>query len=307
MPHVVASRDKILRDHGSRGLAPGSRRARAPSRLGGSMPLPEVESTRPASGEEPVLRAVDVSVRFGGVVALNGVTLDARPGEVLGLIGPNGAGKTTLFDVLSGIRPPTSGRIVYRRRRHHPAQPDLAVASRASGGPSSASRCSDGSPSRRTCWSRSNGVAAAVGSLADLVALPTRRRRERDRRARRPTRCSSCAGSSSVRVAAGGEAADRPCPHGRDGPGDRRRAQGAAPRRTDLGPRGARDREPRRVDAARAAGSGRARSSWSSTTSGSSWSTATGSSCSISERCIAVGYARRDSRATRAVQEAYLG
>ena len=77
------------------------------------MPLPEVESTRPALGDEPVLRALDVSVRFGGVVALNGVNLDARPGEVLGVIGPNGAGKTTLFDVLSGIRPPTSGRIVY--------------------------------------------------------------------------------------------------------------------------------------------------------------------------------------------------
>ena len=59
------------------------------------------------------LSAADVSVRFGGVAALTSVSLDAHSGEVLGLIGPNGAGKTTLFDVLSGIRPPTSGRILY--------------------------------------------------------------------------------------------------------------------------------------------------------------------------------------------------
>ena len=61
----------------------------------------------------PVLHAVDVSVRFGGVVALHDVSIDARGGEVLGLIGPNGAGKTTLFDALSGIRPPTEGRVFY--------------------------------------------------------------------------------------------------------------------------------------------------------------------------------------------------
>src|SRR4029079_8203126 len=59
------------------------------------------------------LTATDVSVRFGGVMALSDVSRAARPGEVLGLIGPNGAGKTTLFDALSGIPAPTSGRILY--------------------------------------------------------------------------------------------------------------------------------------------------------------------------------------------------
>jgi branched-chain amino acid transport system ATP-binding protein len=59
----------------------------------------------------PVLQADGVAVRFGGVTALSGVSLDLAAGEVCGLIGPNGAGKTTLFDVLSGIRAPSDGAI----------------------------------------------------------------------------------------------------------------------------------------------------------------------------------------------------
>jgi branched-chain amino acid transport system ATP-binding protein len=59
----------------------------------------------------PVLEVRDVSRRFGGVRALDGVSFDLRPGEILGFIGPNGAGKTTLFDVISGYTPADSGTI----------------------------------------------------------------------------------------------------------------------------------------------------------------------------------------------------
>jgi branched-chain amino acid transport system ATP-binding protein len=56
----------------------------------------------------------DVTVRFGGVVALDGVSLDVGRGEVLGVIGPNGAGKTTLFNVICGFVVPDSGTLTWR-------------------------------------------------------------------------------------------------------------------------------------------------------------------------------------------------
>jgi len=66
-----------------------------------------------SSSGSPLLSVRDVSVRFGGIVALDGVTFDVFPGQVAGLIGPNGAGKTTLFNCLSRLYTPNGGDILF--------------------------------------------------------------------------------------------------------------------------------------------------------------------------------------------------
>src|SRR6476660_1267914 len=65
-----------------------------------------------ARGQEPLLAVRDVSVVFGGIIALNGVSFDMHQGQILGLIGPNGAGKTTLFNCLSRLYQPSAGDIL---------------------------------------------------------------------------------------------------------------------------------------------------------------------------------------------------
>jgi len=63
---------------------------------------------------EPILSAVNVSLHFGGITALNQVHLDVYSGEILAIIGPNGAGKTSLINCINGLYHPTSGRILFR-------------------------------------------------------------------------------------------------------------------------------------------------------------------------------------------------
>jgi ABC-type branched-subunit amino acid transport system ATPase component len=64
-----------------------------------------------------ILLACDrLSMRFGGLVALNQLSLSVNEGEVLGLIGPNGSGKTTFFNVITGIYQASEGRVDYRRQ-----------------------------------------------------------------------------------------------------------------------------------------------------------------------------------------------
>ena len=60
-----------------------------------------------------LLEVENLSVRFGGIVALDSLSFSVEPGQICGLIGPNGAGKTTLFNVVSRIYQPSSGRLTF--------------------------------------------------------------------------------------------------------------------------------------------------------------------------------------------------
>jgi len=75
-----------------------------------------LEPRRDAVAAAPLVAVRDVSVRFGGVVALDRVSFAIRTGELLGLIGPNGAGKTTLFNCMSRLYTPKEGDIVFEGR-----------------------------------------------------------------------------------------------------------------------------------------------------------------------------------------------
>ena len=67
--------------------------------------------------DDAILSLRNVTMRFGGVTALNAVNIDLYPGEILALIGPNGAGKTTVFNVVTGVYQATEGDIVFNGER----------------------------------------------------------------------------------------------------------------------------------------------------------------------------------------------
>jgi branched-chain amino acid transport system ATP-binding protein len=77
-----------------------------------------------ARGGVPLLAAQQIRVSFGGVIALEGVSVEVRSGEVLGVIGPNGAGKTTLFNVICGFVSPDAGAISWKGERLRAIRPD---------------------------------------------------------------------------------------------------------------------------------------------------------------------------------------
>ncbi len=78
------------------------------------MALASPSSVGPAPVADPILTVTDVTLRFGGVVSLAGVSFSQRRGEILSVIGPNGAGKTSLFNCLTGVHTPQAGRIEFR-------------------------------------------------------------------------------------------------------------------------------------------------------------------------------------------------
>ncbi len=94
----------------------------------------EPTSAPPAAAPtgQPVLQVQGMTRRFGGLMAVNNVSFEVAQGEIFGLIGPNGAGKTTLFNLMTGLTPPTSGKMLYRgrnvtgQRPHHIAAQGIA-------------------------------------------------------------------------------------------------------------------------------------------------------------------------------------
>jgi branched-chain amino acid transport system ATP-binding protein len=81
---------------------------------------------------EPILKVEGLSKVFGGLTAVNEVSFDLAPGEIVGLIGPNGAGKTTLFNVISGYYAPTRGKVIFQGRDVS-GKPPYALARRGIG------------------------------------------------------------------------------------------------------------------------------------------------------------------------------
>jgi branched-chain amino acid transport system ATP-binding protein len=157
----------------------------------------DVANRGPTDAVVPALSLSGVTVRFGGITALQDVDLQLNAGEVRGLIGPNGAGKTTLFDVISGIRLPNAGRVELAGQD----VTRLSAVRRARRG------------LRRTFqrvqafgWlSVEDNVLVALdwrggggGLIADLVSFPTRLAREAKRRERVAQVLDLC-GLTSVR------------------------------------------------------------------------------------------------------------
>jgi len=75
-----------------------------------------------------MLQARNVTKRFGGLVAVNGVNFDLEPGAIASIIGPNGAGKTTLFNVFTGIYPADGGSVTFEGRAITGLRPDQITA-----------------------------------------------------------------------------------------------------------------------------------------------------------------------------------
>jgi branched-chain amino acid transport system permease protein len=98
---------------------------------GGRVILPDCREARrfaPATVTTDALDVADVSLSFGGVRAINGASLQIRPGQIHGLIGPNGSGKTTILNVISGYYPPDAGDVTIGARALVRGRPEKRAA-----------------------------------------------------------------------------------------------------------------------------------------------------------------------------------
>jgi len=76
-----------------------------------------VAKTQGTAASEHPLKTDKCTIRFGGLIAVNELSMNVRQGEIYGLIGPNGAGKTTIFNLLTGVYEPSSGDIYFQGKR----------------------------------------------------------------------------------------------------------------------------------------------------------------------------------------------
>ncbi len=130
-----------------------------------------------AAGAEPLLRTRGLTMRFGGVVAVDAVDFTLREGELRCLIGPNGAGKSTFFKMLTGQLLPSSGTIHYRGRSIAGAA-SHAIARAGIGIKTQTPSVFDGLSIRENLWlaaRRKNGArraAEVVDGVLALIGLP---------------------------------------------------------------------------------------------------------------------------------------
>jgi branched-chain amino acid transport system ATP-binding protein len=89
---------------------------------------PAASQPGPAGGDGAILESADVSKIFGGLVAVDGVSVSVPPRSIVSIIGPNGAGKTTFFNMLTGLYKPSSGSITFDGRDITGARPDRILA-----------------------------------------------------------------------------------------------------------------------------------------------------------------------------------
>ena len=133
-----------------------------------------------------LLEAREVTVRFGGLVAVDAVSATFHTGELVGIIGPNGAGKTTFFNALTGVTPPSSGRLIasghdltgqgpHRYAAHGLARTfqtprvfaDMTVAANIAFGLKFAGR----RPRRYWLWGEEQGVPWALRDVASILTV----------------------------------------------------------------------------------------------------------------------------------------
>jgi branched-chain amino acid transport system ATP-binding protein len=90
------------------GLVSGTQRSLSAGASG------KIDPAHKARDERPLFEAQDISISFGGIRAVDGVSFDVAEGEIFAIVGPNGAGKSTIFNLISRIYEPTGGRLLFQ-------------------------------------------------------------------------------------------------------------------------------------------------------------------------------------------------